>query len=386
MTGRTGGLPEAAGVTEARRSSWLELFFDLVFVVAVFQLGALLNEGHSAHGVLVFAGLISTIWWLWFSFSYFADLFDDDRPPSRFVQLVAMLGVLALSATLDGGVADDSAPYSLAYGLLLALLAGMYGVVGWRRKRAREFCWWNAAGFLLDAVLWFSSLLVPPPGRYALWGVGLALNAAVAGPLAYTWAGRAPVQRSHMPERFGLFTIVVLGEAVLAVANGIGETGWRPTAVAVGVGGFVIACGIWWVYFASTFDQEAGNRAVRGGRALVVRSYLYAYGHLLVYGSIVASGVAVEVAAREAVHGDHGVTGPLLGGSQLTLLLGCIVVYRGFDVRVTRQVAFAQVGLAVAALVIGVGGLPPLVAVLLIAAAWVALALVEWRSPPVWRR
>lgn len=386
MTERTSGLPEVGGVTEARRSSWLELFFDLVFVVAVFQLGTLLNEEHSAQGVLVFAGLMTTIWWLWFSFSYFADLFDDDRPPSRFAQLLAMLGVLALAATLDGGVADDSAPYSLAYGLLLALLAGMYGVVGWRRKRAREFCWWNAAGFLLDAVLWFSSLLVPSPGRYALWGVGLAVNAAVAGPLAYTWAGRAPVQRSHMPERFGLFTIVVLGEAVLAVANGIGETGWRPTVVAVGVGGFVIACGIWWVYFASTFDQEAGNRALRGGRALVVRSYLYVYGHLLVYGSIVASGVAVEVAAREAVHGDHGVAGPLLGGSQLTLLLGCIVVYRGFDVRVTRQVAFAQVGLAVAALVIGLGGLPPLVAVLLIAVAWVALALVEWRSPPVWRR
>ncbi|RKN35504.1 low temperature requirement protein A [Micromonospora musae] len=374
------------GYAEARRSSWLELFFDLVFVVAVFQLGGLLNEDPSIHGVLVFAGLMTTIWWLWFSFSYFADLFDDDRPPSRFVQLVAMLGVLALAASLHGGVADDPALFALVYGLLLALLAGMYGVVGWRRREAREFCWWNAAGFLLGAVLWFSSLLALAPARYALWGVGLALNAAVAGPLAYTWAGRAPVQRSHMPERFGLFTIVVLGEAVLAVANGIGDTGWRPAAAAVGVGGFVIACGIWWVYFASTFDQEAGNRALRGGRGAVVRSYLYAYGHLLVYGSIVASGVAVEVAAREAVHGDHGVAGPLLAGSQLTLILGCIVVYRGFDVRVSRRVAFTQVGLAVAAVVIGLGGLPPPATVLLVAVAWVTLALVEWRSPPVWRR
>ncbi|TDC34581.1 low temperature requirement protein A [Micromonospora sp. 15K316] len=374
------------GSAEARRASWLELFFDLVFVVAVFQLGGLLHEDPSVHGVLVFAGLMTTIWWLWFSFSYFADLFDDDRPPSRFVQLVAMLGVLALAAALHGGVAADSVLFALLYGLLLALLAGMYAVVGWRRESAREFCWWNAAGFLLGAVLWLSSLLVPAPARYALWGVGLALNAAVAGPLAYTWAGRAPVQRSHMPERFGLFTIVVLGEAVLAVANGISDTGWRPAAAAVGIGGFVIACGIWWVYFASTFDQEAGNRALRGGRAQVVRSYLYAYGHLLVYGSIVASGVAVEVAAREAVHGDHGVAGPLLGGSQLTLILGCVVVYRGFDVRVSRGVALAQVGLALAAVVIGLGGLPPPATVLLVALAWVTLALVEWRSPPVWRR
>ncbi|MGK5739406.1 low temperature requirement protein A [Micromonospora sp. URMC 103] len=374
------------GSAAGRRSSWLELFFDLVFVVAVFQLGGFLNEHPTVHGVLVFAGLLTTVWWLWFSFSYFADLFDDDRPPSRLVQLVAMLGVLALAASLDGGVTDDSVRFGLLYGLLLVLLAGMYGLVGWRQPATRDFCRWNAAGFLLGAAGWFASLATPAPTRYALWGLALAVNAAVAGPLAYARVRRLPIQQSHMPERFGLFTIVVLGEAVLAVANGIGETGWRPPAVAVGVGGFVIACGIWWVYFTSTFDPEAGNRAVRAGRALIVRSYLYAYGHLLVYGAIVASGVAVEVAAREAVHGGGGVAGPLLGGSQLVLVLGCVVVYRGFDVRVGRRVALAQAGLVLAALLIGLVGLPPLAVVLLVALAWVTLAVIEWSAPPVWRR
>ncbi|MFC3505258.1 low temperature requirement protein A [Micromonospora krabiensis] len=370
----------------ARRSSWLELFFDLVFVVAVFELGQLLNADPTLHGVLVFAGLITTIWWLWFSFSYFADLFDDDRPRSRFPQLTAMLGVLALAASLDRGVADDAVRYAVIYGLLLVLLGALYAVVGWHIPEAREFCWWNAAGFLSGASLWFASLAVPTPARYVLWGAGLAVNAALAGPLAYARAGRAPTQQSHMPERLGLFTIVVLGEAVLAVANGIGETGWQPAAVAVGIGGFVIACCIWWVYFASTFDAEAGNRAVRAGRALIIRSYLYAYGHLLVYGAIVASGVAVEVAAREAVHGGHGVAGPLLGGAQLVLMLGCVIVYRGFDVRVRRRVMVAQAGLVVAAVLIGLGGLPPTVTVALVALAWVVLALIEWHAPPVWRR
>ncbi|MEV1331326.1 low temperature requirement protein A [Micromonospora costi] len=375
----------ARDAATGRRSSWLELFFDLVFVVAVFELGGLLNADPTVHGVLVFAGLLTTIWWLWFSVSYFADLFDDDRPPSRFAQLVAMLGVLALAASLDRGVTDDSVRFAVLYALLLLLLTGMYGLVGWRRPATREFCGWNATGFLLGAVGWFASVLAPAPARYAVWGVALAVNAAMAGPVAYARVRRVPVQQSHMPERFGLFTIVVLGEAVLAVANGIGDTGWRPGAVAIGIGGFVIACGIWWVYFASTFDPEAGNRAVRGGRAVIVRSYLYAYGHLLVYGSIVASGVAVEVAAREAVHGGHGVAGPLLGGSQLTLVLGCVIVYRGFDVRVGRRVAFAQAGLVLAALVIGLAGLPPLGTVLLVALAWVVLAVIERSAPPVWR-
>ncbi|MBM0229640.1 low temperature requirement protein A [Micromonospora sp. ATA51] len=213
------------GYGAARRASWLELFFDLVFVVAVFRLGQLLLDDPSARGVLVFAGLMSTIWWLWFSFSYFADLFDDDRPPSRIVQLAAMLGVLALSASLPHWSAGDADRFAVAYGLLLAMLTATYGIVGRIDVEAREFCWWNAAGFLIGAVLWFCSLLVSVPARYFVWGVALVVNAAIAGPLAYAVVRRAPTQKSHMPERFGLFTIVVLGDAVLAVANGIGATG-----------------------------------------------------------------------------------------------------------------------------------------------------------------
>ncbi|GAB3383520.1 hypothetical protein GCM10027452_35840 [Micromonospora halotolerans] len=139
------------GYGAARRASWLELFFDLVFVVAVFRLGQRLVNDPSARGVLVFAGLIGAVWWLWFSFSYFADLFDDDRPPSRLMQMTAMLGVLALSASLPGASAADANRFAVTYGLLLVLLAASYGLVGWIDVEARDFCAWNAAGFLIAA-------------------------------------------------------------------------------------------------------------------------------------------------------------------------------------------------------------------------------------------
>ncbi|MFC4018182.1 low temperature requirement protein A [Micromonospora sp. GCM10011542] len=384
MDARRGGRRSLIhGYGAARRASWLELFFDLVFVVAVFRLGQRLVADPSAHGVLVFAGLISAIWWLWFSFSYFADLFDDDRPPSRLVQLTAMLGVLALSATLPGGTAADADRFAVTYGLLLTLLTAMYAVVGWLDVEAREFCWWNAAGFLLAAVLWFGSLPAPTPVRYAVWGFALVLNATIAGPLAYALARAAPTQTSHMPERFGLFTIVVLGEAVLAVANGIDATGWRGVSVAIGIGGFIIASGVWWVYFIATFDSEAGNRVLRSGRRAVVRSYLYVYGHLLVSAAIVTAGVAVELAAEAADrHGTgHEVAGRLLGGSQLAMMAGCVIIYRGINLSVSRPVALAQAGLGLVALVVALAELPPLVAVSLSAAAWVVLAVVEQLRP-----
>ncbi|MFE9688447.1 low temperature requirement protein A [Micromonospora sp. NPDC005806] len=367
------------GYGAARRASWLELFFDLVFVVAVFRLGQLLLDDPSAHGLLVYAGLIATIWWLWFSFSYFADLFDDDRPPSRLVQLTAMLGVLALAASLPSASAADANRFAVAYALLLILLTGSYLVVGGIDVEAREFCWWNAAGFLLGALLWFGSLPAHPPLRYAVWAVAVLVNAAIAGPLAYAAVRRAPTQKSHMPERFGLFTIVVLGEAVLAVANGIDASGWRPASVAIGVAGFVIACGVWWVYFLATYDPEAGNRVLRAGRQATVRSYFYAYGHLVVYAAIVTAGVGVELAAKAAAHQEPGpeVAARLLGGGQLAMMAGCVIIYRGIGVSVTRPVALTQTGLALVALVIALAAPPPLVAVALSAAAWVVLAVVE---------
>jgi low temperature requirement protein LtrA len=373
------------GYGTARRSSWLELYFDLVFVVAVFQLGQLLLGDPSLHGVLVFAGLFAAIWWLWFSFSYFADLFDRDRPLSRLAQLTAMLGVLALAASLSGGVADDADLFAVAYAMLLVLLTAMYAVVGWIDAEARAFCWWNSFGFVLGATLWFGSILTPPPIGFAIWGVAVVLNAIISGPLAYAQARDTPTQISHMPERFGLFTIVVLGEAVLAVANGIGATGWLPSAVAIGVGGFILASSVWWVYFAATFDPEAGNRALQAGWQAIVRSYLYVYGHLLVQGAIVTASVAVELLAHEAGGLGYAAAAPLLGGSQVAMMAGCVLIYRGIGLSVSRRVAVTQGGLALIALLVAFGRFPPLVAMWLSALAWVVLAVVEQAETSVQR-
>ncbi|MBM0229641.1 hypothetical protein DKT69_19460 [Micromonospora sicca] len=152
--------------------------------------------------------------------------------------------------------------------------------------------------------------------------------------------------------------------------------------MAIGVGGFIMASGVWWVYFVATYDSEAGNRVLRAGREAVVRSYFYAYGHLLVYAAIVTAGVAVELAAKEAAHPGpgHDVAGRLLGGSQLAMMAGCVIIYRGISLSVSRPVALTQSGLALVALVIALAGLPPVVAVSLSAIAWVVLAVVEQRS------
>ena len=98
--------PEEGG---ERRASWLELFYDLVFVAAIAALAAQLHEDHSVQALAVFAGLFVPVWWAWMGFTWFATGFDTDDVPSRLGLLTAMVGVAVLSAGVDGAAHGDSA-------------------------------------------------------------------------------------------------------------------------------------------------------------------------------------------------------------------------------------------------------------------------------------
>jgi low temperature requirement protein LtrA len=154
---------------EARHATWLELFFDLVVVVAVASLASLLHDDHSAGGIAVFAGLLVIVWWVWISFSYFADLFDNDDVLDRVAQLTAMLGAGVLAFILSGGVSEDSGALAVTNAVLFAFLAVLYLQAGREEPRARELCGWYVFGSATGSALWAASLLVATPGRYVVW-------------------------------------------------------------------------------------------------------------------------------------------------------------------------------------------------------------------------
>ena len=357
-----------------RHASWLELFFDLVVVVAVSNLGDLLHHDPSPGGAATFVGLLVPVWWAWISYSYFADLFDDDSPPHRLAQLAGMLGMIVLAVTLAGGVDRDGHTFALAYAALFLLLTAMYARVGATEPRAAELCRWYTAGSALGAGLWLVSAVVPAPGRYWLWAVALVANAAISGPIAYARMRSQPAQVSHMPERFGLFTIVVLGETVLSVVAGIGTTDWRAASTVTAVAGFVIGAGIWWVYFGG-FDEEAISRAIAGGRSTQVRSFVYGYGHLAIYAAIVAVGVGVQIAIEHAAEGSHAPG--LLGWSVAALIGGFLLISVGSRWALVPPILGAKLGLAVGAVVACAVGLPAAVATGLVAVGWAVLVATE---------
>ena len=281
---------------EERSSTWLELFFDLCFVVAVAALARGLHHDPNLDGMLRFLGLFVPVWWSWMIFTWYATSFDNDDVPYRVTLFVAMLSILGLAASVGRIGVDPSAVigFVMAYSLMRILVAGLFVRAG-RNVPAnlRPFVAFYAAGNLIQATIWLSSLLVPAPFRYVLWAVGLAVE--LLGPILAVMTldnPRITFHPRHIAERYGLFTLIVLGESVLAVASGTAGTDWEPAAMFTAVAGFVAAACIWWLYF----DHVGSSGIELGPRP----AFYWGYGHFAVYAGIAAFGVGVQLAIEAA--------------------------------------------------------------------------------------
>lgn len=347
--------------SEERTSTWLELFFDLCFVVAVAALASRLHHEPDPGGMLRFLGLFVPVWWSWMIFTWYATAFDNDDVPYRVTLLVAMLSILGLAASVGqvGVYPAATLSFVLTYAFMRLLIAGLF----LRARRhvpaaMKRFVFFYAAGNTVGAAIWLSSLLVPAPWRYVLWALGLCVE--LLGPILAVMTlenPRVTFHPRHIAERYGLFTLIVLGESVLAVASGTSDTDWAPQAVLTAVFGFVAAASIWWLYFGHVGSSgiELGPRP----------AFYWGYGHFAVYAGIAAFGVgvqlAVEAAAPQAAFAlaggapaseGYGLDARMvLAGGVALFLLGIAFVDRINEGTTNDRVLLARLG-AVALLVV----------------------------------
>jgi low temperature requirement protein LtrA len=363
---------QAAGESDERHASWLELFFDLVFVVAVAELAQELSRDHSLGGFAIFAGLFLPVFIAWQGFTFYADRFDSDDVLFRAVMLAAMLAIAALAVQIpDVAAGRHDAGFVVAYVTLRSLLIGLYLRAWPHAVAARPLIARYAGGYSLSVALWLGSLLVDEPVRYVLWGVGLAIEYAMPV-LAQRIHARIPVNPGHVPERFALFTIIVLGESVVAVALGTAHNEWRVASATTAALGFVCVACLWWVYF---------DRGMAGGLSSRTGSMqIYTRIHIPLLAALTAVGAGVHMLIQEAATGaaQAGAAWALDGGAALYLL--CLttaqhVTERGADARAAR----ALTGLALVVLAALVGTLTPVSFVACSAAALLALVVYEIR-------
>lgn len=338
-----------------RHASWLELFFDLVFVLAVAQVAHVLSAHTDLGGTLKFLALFLPVWWAWVGFTFYADRFETDETVYRVLMFAGMLAVAALSVTLENAFsgAGDTA-FIICYVSVLALLVTLYIRSAYYVPLARAFSLQFIAGFGIAAVLLLISLLFEPPVRYIIWAAAAALELATPF-LRFRKTRVIPFDKSHIPERFGLFTIIVLGEAVIATANGAAKVSWTFETVAAAAIGFSMAACIWWLNF-----DFAEDGAIKSD-SLFPR-VVYLYGNFFLVASLVALGIGVEHAINEANNY------PYLKLSTRALLSGAVAVYLAVVTLIrfvvgTCHLFYARLASIAAALLILSAGafLPPLV-------------------------
>ncbi|MFM9873586.1 MAG: low temperature requirement protein A [Fimbriimonadaceae bacterium] len=276
--------------TPERHATWLELFFDLAFVAVLGQISVNLAKSHDFNSILIFFGLFVPIWWSWVGQVFFQSRFDADDLSHRvatFVQIV----ILGLMATMiPKAFAGDPTGFALSYTAMRGVLILQYLLAGHYISAARVLTSRYSMGFSIAAGFWIASVFIPQPFNYLFWAIGIFFDFLTPN-LCAALNIEFPPHPGHTPERFGLFTIIVLGEAIIATVGTLSGVSLNKPGMVAAILGLLLACAVWWVYFEGV---GAADQRVPKSENGVVRYRSWLYGHLPLHAGIILMAVGVE--------------------------------------------------------------------------------------------
>src|SRR4051795_10971907 len=341
-------------MSEERRTTPVELLWDLVFVFAVTQVTALIAQdltwANLGRGLLVLA----LVWWAWSAFVWATNASDPDGAVLRAVLLVATVLIFVCGLVLPRAWEDEAVLFVLAYAGVRFMHLGLYADV----SRKGHASWSAIAGFGATVVAGMALLLAGAlvhdhVARALLWTAAAAID--YAGPAWLTrerLRGLQQVAVAHFAERYGLFVIICLGESIVAIGVGASEERFDAELVA-GVGlGLLITVALWWTYF-DRFASVAEERLRTHDDPVLAAADAYSYLHLVLVAGIILFAVGVKLAIHDV--GEPLADGTALGtrGGVALYLLGHVA----FRLRIAGSVGVEKLVAAAAVLVLyAVGG------------------------------
>lgn len=289
--------PRLRGPDEGPRpTTWLEFFFDLVFVVAVDQLARRLQHGVTGHGTLTYLALYAPVWWAWVGFVIYTDRFSTDDISDRLLTLLQIGAVLVLAAAAMHATSDRAVAFAVAYGVFRLILAARYAMAARSVSVARRECRRESMGFAIAGVLWMASALVPAPWRFWMWGVGFAIDLVTpfASPRMHHIV---PPDPDHIEERFGTFINISLGEGFVGLVESMRDQPWSGAVLATAGLSLLTGFSIWWGFF-DTLDQAPIAEVRKRHRTGPYKIWIFA--QLPLAAGVAAAGIAVGNLTEQA--------------------------------------------------------------------------------------
>ncbi|AKK25589.1 low temperature requirement protein A [Mycobacterium sp. EPa45] len=356
-----------------RAASSLELLFDLVFVVAVSQTSGALHhlweEQHFAAGLASYAMVFFAIFNAWINFTWFASAYDTDDWLYRLTAFVQMAGALVIAAGAQSAMlANDFGAIVAGYVIMRVATAAQWIRAAVSDHEYRGTSVRYAVGIVVVQVLWVSWYFLDGP----VWLFpALAVVDLSVSPIAERHRATA-YHHHHIAERYGLFTLIVLGESILAAANsiigGLSNDDARLGLIAVAACSLAIVASMWWIYF---------DRPQHHQTTTVRRSFFWGYLHYFIFASAAAFSAGLEVVVAE--HLGEGHLPHTAAGLTLTVPLAVFLLATWLVLDAGRRDVTQSVGVVVLTVaMVGAALLPePTLgaAVIMVAAA----ALVSWR-------
>jgi len=368
---------------EDRRTTPVELLWDLVFVFAITQVTTLLWRDLTWRGFGRAMLVLALVWWAWSAFVWAANAQVADSPTLRACLLISSIAIFITGLSVPHAFGSEAALFAVTYAVVRLLHLGLYADAS-RRGNAS---WAAIAGFAVTVIAGMALLIAGSFAsswlRTALWVLAAAID--YAGPAWLTrerLRGLQHVAVAHFAERYSLFVIICLGESIVAIGVGaLGSsseralTGELVVAVALGL---LITIAMWWAYFEG-FAARAEERLREHDDPVLAAADSYSYLHLVIVAGIITFAVGVKVLTRGSV------SAPLPEPARLALCGGVamyLVGHAAFALRMVGEVEYEKLAVAAALLVLFTlsAGLAAWIVAVAIAALVSGLCVVETES------
>jgi low temperature requirement protein LtrA len=321
------------------RVTYVELFFDLVFVFAVTQISHTLLAHFTPLGVLQVTLLFLAVWWVWVYTSWITNWLDPEKTPVRLLLFAMMLGGLVLSTTIPAAFDGRGLWFAIAYAAMQVGKTVFLWVSTPRTRRAARLNAIRITTWLsVSAVFWIAGGLAHGEARLVLWAIAIVIE--YVSPAVRFWIpfhGASSVadwaiEGGHMAERCALFVIIALGESIVVTGATFAELAWTAENLAAFVSVLVGSIAMWWIYFH--IGAEAGSEQIsKSSEPGRLARLAYTYLHMPIIAGIIVSAVADELVLKHpGGHSDLKTVTSAIGGP-LLFLFGTVLFkhsFRGF--------------------------------------------------------
>ena len=317
----------AKGSKNESKVSFVELFFDLVFVFSISQLAHTLAEHFTLFGALQAIMLVFAVWWVWVFTAWVTNWLDPDRMPVRIMLFVLMFAGLVLSASIPDAFGEKAIFFAGAYVFMQVgrSLFAAYAVRGVNTSNYRNFLR-ISSWLILSGIFWIAGAVMESEARLLLWLAALvieyaapALGFRVPG-LGKSTAADWNVSGAHLAERCALFIIICLGEAVLQAGKTFAEEPLSPLMVAVFVTAFVGTVAMWWIYFQFGHERAA-HRIEHDETPGSLARQAFTYAHIPILAGIILCVVSDEfLFSHSHDQADMHIAAAVLGGPAVFLI------------------------------------------------------------------